>query len=162
MKKQFDLNYYLEHPETKVVTRGGNNVRILCTDRKSPLCGKNIVALVSYEKDVESVYTFTSKGKPTNTILADYDLFFDLPDPAKKKVALTCEDLQERIKAGKTMWIVPDNNKYAKIILGFNDAYCSVVEGINHHPEGVRFRLEEIMEYHFADGDPCWKEGGNE
>ena len=159
MKKQFDLNYYLAHPETRVVTRDGRDVRILCTDLRGkdyPIAA-TCISLSGYGDDVD---TFTNEGKVVANASSEHtrDLFFDLPDPAKKKVPLTYEDLRERIKAGKTMWIVPDDNKYAKIILGFNDAYCSIVEGINHHPAGTSFCLEEIMEYHFADGDPCWKE----
>lgn len=160
MKKQFDLDYYLAYPETKVVTRDGHKVRIISTDFRDPKFP--VVAFITREDLTEFVSCFTISGELHAEGKDDLDLFFDLPDPAKKKVALTCEDLQERIKAGKTMWIVPDNNKYAKIILGFNDAYCSIVEGINQRPAGMRFRLEEMMEYHFADGDPCWKEGGEE
>ena len=160
MKKQFNLEYYLEHSGTKVETRDGHNVRIISTDFRDPEFP--VVAFITREDLTEFVSCFTISGELHAEGKDDLDLFFDLPDPAKKKVALTCEDLQERIKAGKTMWIVPDNNKYAKIILGFNDAYCSIVEGINQRPAGMRFRLEEMMEYHFADGDPCWKEGGEE
>lgn len=156
MKKQFDLNYYLAHPETKVVTRGGNNVRILCTDRKSPLCGKNIVALISNENSSESVYTYTSEGKPSNTMLADYDLFFDFPS-AKKKVPLNYDDLVERVKAGKTMWLVTDGDTVFNIVDFDFVAVCY----IHGKVENIRFMSYSCLftdEMMFADGDPCWKE----
>lgn len=156
MKKQFNLEYYLEHPETKVETRDGHNVRIISTDFRDPEFP--VVAFISRDDLTEFVSCFTISGGLYAEEKDDLDLFFDLPDPAKKKVALTCEDLQERIKAGKTMWIVPDTNKYAKIIIGFNDKNCSIVDGINRYPVLMRMCLEEIQGYHFADGDPCWKE----
>lgn len=59
MKKQFDLQYYLEHPETKVVTRDGRSVRIICTDRKDPLYP--IIALVD-SNVVEYTITLTANG----------------------------------------------------------------------------------------------------
>lgn len=157
MKKQFDLNYYLAHPETKVVTRGGNNVRIICTDRKSPLCGKNIVALISHEKGAESVYTYNSKGKPTNTILADYDLFFDLPDPVKKKVSLNYEDLLERVKAGKTMWLVSDGDTVFNIV-DFDFEAVYYIHGKEQEITSIPYDYLFADGLTFVDGDPCWKE----
>ena len=157
MKKQFDLNYYLAHPETKVVTRGGNKVRILCTDRKSPLCGKNIVALIFHEKGIESVYTFDNKGKPSNAISSDYDLFFDLPDPAKKKVALNYDDLVERVKAGKTMWLVTDGDTVFNIV-DFDLEAVYYIHGKEKEITSYPYDYLLIDELIFVDGDPCWKE----
>lgn len=31
--EQFNLNKYLENPDRKLVTREGNSVRIICTDK---------------------------------------------------------------------------------------------------------------------------------
>lgn len=163
MKKQFDLQYYLEHPETKVVTRDGHNARIICTDFIDP--DYPVVALISRDNQTEFIECVTISGELHVEDNDDSDLFFDLPDPAKKKVALTYEDLLKRAEAGKTMWIIPDTNKYAKFIIGFDYKDCHIVDGLyrlNRYPTIIKLHLEEMMEYHFADGDPCWKEGGEE
>lgn len=153
MKKQFDLKYYLAHPNTKVVTRGGDNVRIICTDRKSPLCGRTIVALIANKYNSESVFTYDNKGNP-NTSLADFDLFFDLSDPVKKIVPLKPADLLERVKAGKTMWICVGNDPVEMFqITSFDDE-----GGVSLDQFGRELEDLLIFNYHFADGDPCWKE----
>lgn len=161
MKKQFDLKYYLEHPETKVVTRDGRDVRILCTD----LSGKDYpiaATCISLSGHGDDVDTFTNEGKTVANASSEHtrDLFFDLPDPVKKKVPLTYEDLLERVKAGKTMWII--RPMCAVQVVGFHDA--NIKCAINFDSDRVRlYTYSDMMEWgKFADGDPCWKEGGEE
>lgn len=162
MRKQFDLQYYLEHPETKVVTRDGRKARIICTDLKN--VNYPISAAFEEVSGLEFVEIFTSKGEFNGTLNGEHnkDLFFDLPDLVKKRVPLTYDDLLERVKAGKTMWITSDTNKhatkYAKFISAFNENNCTIINGINCQPGIIRLKLEEILIYNFADGDPCWKE----
>lgn len=159
MKKEFDLEYYLEHPGTKVETRDGHNVRIISTDFRDPEFP--VVAFITREDLTEFVSCFTISGELHAEGKDDLDLFFDIPDPAKKKVPLTYEDLLKRAVAGKTMWIIRDAYKYAKFIIDFDDKDCHVVDGfyrLNRCPVIIKLHLEEMMEYHFADGDPCWKE----
>lgn len=107
MRKQFDLNYYLEHPDTKVVTREGNNVRIICTDAKKEYF---IVALVEITEIDEEVACYECDGKGIGYVGDNFDLFFDLPEPEKKRVPLTHEDLLQRVKEGKTMWTINDRD----------------------------------------------------
>lgn len=84
------------------------------------------------------------------------DLFFDLPDPEKKKVPLTYDDLLERVKAGKTMWLVRDQNTVYNIV----DFDVESVYYIFGEVEEVRNVSYEVLMngITFADGTPCWKE----
>lgn len=156
MKKQFDLQYYLEHPETKVVMRDGRKARIICTDLKNV----NYPISAAFEEDsgLEFVETFTSKGKFTYTINEEHskDLFFDIPDQAKKRVPLTYEDLLDRVKSGKSMWII--RSGCAVHIIGF--CASNIKCAINFESEKVRlYTYSDMMVWgEFADGDPCWKE----
>lgn len=74
--KQFNLQEYLEHPERKVVTRDGRDVRIICTDRKGAF-DKPIVALVyDKEEEWEECPTYGTDGKCNSTRESCLDLFF--------------------------------------------------------------------------------------
>lgn len=57
--KQFNLKEYLENPSRKIVTRDGNNVRIICTDRKD--ADYPIVALIN-SSDKEETLSYTKNG----------------------------------------------------------------------------------------------------
>lgn len=76
--KEFSLKEYNKNPNKKVVTRNGQKVRIICTDRKSD-CGYPIVGLVDC-KDYECTMYFSTNGKVYDgkTCLPNcvYDLFF--------------------------------------------------------------------------------------
>lgn len=78
--KQFDLEKYLKNPSRKVVTRDGNSVRIICTNRLDELYP--IIALVNYD-GVEKCYSYTARGKINinQDIDCDLDLLFA---PVKK------------------------------------------------------------------------------
>lgn len=154
MKKQFDLNYYLAHHETNVMTRDGHSVRIISTDFRDTVFP--VVAFITREDLTEFVACFTINGELNAEEKGDLDLFFDLPDPEKKKVPLTYEDLLERIKSGKTMWLVSDQNTVYNIV--------------DFDAENVYYMFGEIGELRhlsyevlmnsitFSDGNPCWKE----
>lgn len=158
MRKQFDLQYYLEHQDVKVVTRDNRNVRIICTDCKDPTYP--IIALID-----SNVVEYIANRMVNGCKFADCrenneDLFFDLPDPAKKKVPLNYDDLQERIKAGKTMWIVNETTDiskgYTRCISNFD---CNGVYYVFEF-EIMFLSYQKLIEHqiHFADGTPCWKE----
>ena len=57
--KQFNLKEYLENPSRKIVTRDGNNVRIICTDRKDT--DYPIVALID-SRGKEETLSYTKNG----------------------------------------------------------------------------------------------------
>lgn len=83
--KQFNLEEYLINPNKKVITRSGNEVRIVCTDRNVEYYGVKypILALVKYPNDNnrEGVIVLTKEGKAYN-FNSDADLFFA---PIKKE-----------------------------------------------------------------------------
>lgn len=56
----FDLQEYLKNPSRKVVTRGGKNARIICTDFQSE---KPIIGLVKIDKNEEGAYNFSEDGR---------------------------------------------------------------------------------------------------
>lgn len=157
MRKQFDLNYYLEHPETRVVTRDERSVRIHCTDLKNkryPI----VASFIDLYDESEEVETYTRNGKciagEYNTSDKDTDLFFELPEPEKKRVPLTYEDLLQRVKEGKTMWIGTRSEVKQIVEFDINGFTYASNEELNTKPYFV------MTEYdiHFVDGTPCWKE----
>lgn len=158
MKKQFDLQYYMDHPDVKVVTRLGQPVRIICTDAKStdPDSYK-IIGLVSYDGcEDEIIYRYKSDGSFLEGREHTSDLFFDIPDPVKKRVPLTFEDMVERIKSGKIMWLVRDSNTIYNIVDFDVENVYYVFGDVQQMPH---LSYEELMNgLSFADGTTCWKE----
>lgn len=71
--KQFNLEEYLANPSRKVVTKDGNNVRIVCTDVKSELYP--VLALVDNGKEEIST-RYTKDGKFISNDEYPCDLLF--------------------------------------------------------------------------------------
>lgn len=72
--KQFSLEEYLKNPDRKVVTRNGNSVRIICTDRNA---NYPIVGLVKGYNGLERIESFNIDGKySSDSSLKEKDLFF--------------------------------------------------------------------------------------
>lgn len=72
--KQFNLEEYLKNPKRKLVTRDGNAVRIICTDRKGN--DASMIALVMRDGK-ESVISYHSNGKIcADDFVRSTDLFF--------------------------------------------------------------------------------------
>lgn len=148
MRKQFDLEYYLEHTETKVVTRDGRSARILCTDFKNEQC--QIIA--TYNSDgSEHVSLYHNNGLVVMGVEHNNDLLFDLPDHPKKRVPLTYEDLLQRVKEGKTMWIFASCNICGEIVFFTTDT-------VDVGDRSTVYEFLKDAEFHFSDGEPCWKE----
>ena len=78
--RAFNLKEYLKHPEKKVITRDGRNVRIRCTDKRGGNCP--IVALVENPIiKTENLLTYEEDGRwnPVGSrpsVDSDLDLFF--------------------------------------------------------------------------------------
>ena len=157
MIKPFDLKYYKKHPDTKVVTRLGHKVRIVCTDIKGAI--KPVISAITITKNHEDSCMHYVNGRVFSDQEQPLDLFFDLPDPVKKKVPLTYEDMLQRVKEGKNMWVLFDDGSNF-LILAFNKEGVAIADGENYYRETGLFEYEtlEIVKAHFADGDPCWKE----
>lgn len=73
--KQFNLQEYLANPSRQVVTREGQKVRIVCTDRAG-LTAKPIVALITLPNGDEVIKTFWDNGIETAGSEDKNDLFF--------------------------------------------------------------------------------------
>ena len=71
--EQFSLEKYLANPSRKLVTRAGNSVKILCTNRR----GTNypVIALVEFGWGEEPI-GYTKDGKYRIGDKTDGDLFF--------------------------------------------------------------------------------------
>lgn len=75
--KQFSLEEYLKNPSRRVVTADGDEVRIICTDRKSD-GGFCIVGLLSFNTYGEQpVRCWKEDGKFSNSNTDDCNLWFD-------------------------------------------------------------------------------------
>lgn len=156
MRKPFDLKYYLAHPNVKVVTRDGRSARILCTDLNRRDCPV-VASCPNTTEDLDDLFTCTTTGKllPDTSIVHPNDLFFDLPDPVMRRVPLTYEDLLERVKAGKTMWI--DSKDELIQIVNFDEH--KIIAYLNFYGKNINLKDTIVMQsYRFVDGDPCWKE----
>ena len=76
--EQFSLEKYLANPSRKVVTRAGNSVRILCTDRKGDY---PIIALVENCDSIdESVCSYNKNGIFYTSGLSDNNNLFFAPE----------------------------------------------------------------------------------
>lgn len=79
--RQFNLEEYLANPNKKIITRSGNEARIVCTNRKSENCP--IVALIQDSTDdFEDAHYYTIYGKRVIGGDDSMDLFFA---PEKKE-----------------------------------------------------------------------------
>ena len=73
--EQFNLEKYLKNPSRKVVTRGGQNVRIICTNRRD--LNFPIIALIENKSGLgETTVYYTRDGKFYINGSTDFDLFF--------------------------------------------------------------------------------------
>lgn len=78
--EQFSLAEYLKNPTRPIVTRDGNLVRIICTNRDDE--NNQIVALVRFD-DGEAVMTYNENGE-IDKGPCPYDLFFASETKTKK------------------------------------------------------------------------------
>lgn len=74
--KQFSLEEYLKNPDRKVVTRNGNQIRILATDYQN---SHPIVAILTRDEDKqELLVNYTKDGYLVSSAFpSGCDLFFD-------------------------------------------------------------------------------------
>lgn len=82
--EQFTLEKYLKNPNRKVVTRRGNPVRIICTDRKH---GEDTLPIVFLEESPDGIGEFLLSCRADGTCDnydTPYDLFF--ADEKEKKL----------------------------------------------------------------------------
>lgn len=158
--EQFSLKEYLEHPDRKVVTRDGRNVRIICTDKK--FTGYPIVALLEYSDEnttnKEAVIFYNEKGK-INLCNNNVDLFFATEDEEKNDISTTTAKItrggtsmkQFRLKEyleNPNSKIVTRDGKPVRII-------CTDRKGLNVKPIAALITMsngDEVIETYWANG----------
>ena len=87
--KQFSIKDYKKHPSRKVVTRGGLQARVICTDLKNH---HPVIAAFDNGDGKEKICLYDKHGRCHTDIDSVYDLFF----APEKKVAwanLYCTEL---------------------------------------------------------------------
>ena len=72
--EQFSLEKYLANPSRKVVTRGGQNVRIVCIDVKTKY--NSVLALIDYGEYEYSVFCTKNGRHYYDGVESINDLFF--------------------------------------------------------------------------------------
>lgn len=80
--EQFSLAEYLKNPTRPLVTRDGNSVRIICTDRNNK---KYPIVALAQIFGVEEMCSYTEDGIYLSGTPSSRDLFF-APVPKTKKV----------------------------------------------------------------------------
>lgn len=118
--KQFNLQEYLANPNRQVVTREGQKVRIVCTDRAG-LNTKPIVALITLPNGDEVIKTFWDNGIETAGSEDKNDLFFA---PIKHTDYINLYR-DERVYF---LGAVYTSEEYAKNIAKGNDQYITTIK----------------------------------
>lgn len=109
--RQFNLEEYLANPNKKVITRSGNEARIVCTNRKSENCP--IVALIQDSTDdFEDAHYYTIYGKWVIGGDDSMDLFFA---PEKKEGWINLYEFNSVITPGTKVY---DTEEKAKFEIG--------------------------------------------
>lgn len=107
----FSLEEYLAHPEKKVVTRSGEPVRIVCTDR----IGNTMVVLVGKDEDV---LTYCTNGTTGQAMKLPSDLFFAGEEPELSEFEYgMLRYLQEAANKKDDAEIKKATRKYSKELL---------------------------------------------
>ena len=118
--KEFSLEEYLKNPDREVVTREGQKVRIVCTDRAG-LNAKPIVALITLPNGDEVIKTFWDNGIETAGSEDKNDLFF-APTKYTDYINLYRDESVYFLGAVYT------SEEYAKNIARGNDQYITTIK----------------------------------
>ena len=118
--KQFNLQEYLANQNRQVVTREGQKVRIVCTNRAG-LNAKPIVALITLPNGDENVKTFWGNGIETAGSDGKDDLFF-APSKHTDYINLYRDERVYFLGAVYT------SEEYAKNIAKGNDQYITTIK----------------------------------
>ena len=118
--KQFNLQEYLKNPDRHIVTRDGDSVRILCTDRKDPI--RPIIALVQIDKCEEMYGCYTKYGSWVDCASSPNDLFFA---PVKKSGWINLYKMNSIISPGPRAY---DTKEEAESAAGDKSYYISTIK----------------------------------
>lgn len=117
--KQFNLEEYLKNPTKKVITRDGNNVRILCTDAKGNF---PVIALVKIHNGDETVIRLKENGRFYNDTEDSNDLFFV---PEKKSGWINLYKINSTISPGPRAY---NTKEEAESVVGDKSYYISTIK----------------------------------
>ena len=117
--KQFNLEEYLKNPTKKVITRDGNNVRIVCTNAKGNF---PIIALVEMHNGTETVLRLKENGRCYNDTEDPRDLFFI---PVKKNGWINLYKINSTISPGPRAY---DTKEDAESVVGDKSYYLSTIK----------------------------------
>lgn len=90
--EQFSLEEYLKNPERKIVTGGGEKVRIICTDLHCRFDDVCIVACVTNHGGNEIVRSYTAQGTPSFAEECYNNNLFFAPEKRSRWVFLYKDD----------------------------------------------------------------------
>lgn len=146
--KQFDLETYnrlfAEGKTPKIVTRGGRDVRILCTDRKGV---RPIIALHDSNECVELGLHYPNGHHCVNGISAN-DLFFADTEPTYRPYRDADECFKDVVKHGG--WVRQKSNGVYFHLIAVDDNEVNYTE---HVSESFMKLLERNV--WADDGQPC-------
>ncbi len=116
MRKPFDLEFYKSHPDCKVETRGGRPVRIICTDKKSDMNNKKIIALLNDGNSEHAEY-YTEKGTVYDNTPVGGDLFIVTDEPELTEFEAELSDIVEYCKKNGKNVVSDYAKRHAKGLL---------------------------------------------
>ena len=158
--EQFSLQEYLENPQRKIVTRNGDKIRIICTDKKST--GYPIVALLEYSDEnttnKEAVMFYNEKGK-INLCNNNVDLFFATEDEEKNDTSTTTAKITQGETSMKPFKLIEYLKKPQKKIITRDGRSARIIcmnrDGLNTKPIVALITLpnrDEVIRTYWEDG----------
>lgn len=169
MKKiPFDLSLWLQDKSQKVVTRGGESVRIICTSCKAD---KPIVALVTTTygngDTSESIESYYGNGRYWSVKEEDLDLFLVTEEPELTEFEEAVGDLCWKVGMGKVVKEVPQIKCEADKLLSIarkqieeEKDVSELFESTNSYNMGFRAgqekALQELKEHIKEDKTQCY------
>lgn len=158
--EQFSLQEYLENPQRKIVTRNGDKIRIICTDKKST--GYPIVALLEYSDEnttnKEAVMFYNEKGK-INLCNNNVDLFFATEDEEKNDTSTTTAKITQGGTSMKPFKLIEYLKKPQKKIITRDGRSARIIcmnrDGLNTKPIVALITLpnrDEAIRTYWEDG----------
>ena len=127
--RQFNLEEYFKNPKRKVITRNGEDVRIICTDKKDAV--RPLIALITQDDGTEYLQTYLPDGRISEAINYIDDLFFA---PKKKEGWINVYSDEDKYKLGATYFYHSEQEAKANV---------AVTGGLYKYVATVKIEWEE-------------------
>lgn len=158
--RQFNLEEYLTNPNQKIVTRNGESVRIICTDREGG-AGFPIVALIKF-RDREGAFIYSLNGQCCDSKDNELDLFFATENTDSEEKTNTPMATAKITQGGTSMKqfnleeyldnpqkkVITRDGKSARIV-------CTDKRGLNVKPIAALITMpngDEVIETYWENG----------